>query len=161
MSKGLLLVFTGNREARTGMALGQVFRSMSRGFHVCFVSFSARSSNDLELDSVLPQKGLLEFHGVSEQNSDGAGEPSNDLAAAKEYWELAKDAISSHRFDLVVLDDIVRAINHSVLNEGEVVAFIRGRAQNQNILITGQTGPSSLIELADIVSEAEQTRNLK
>jgi cob(I)alamin adenosyltransferase len=161
MSKGLLMVYTGNREARTGMALGQVFRSLSRGFRVCFVSFSARSSDDLGLHSVLPQNGLLEFHGVHGQDSDAAGEPSNEPATAEQAWEFAKDAMRSQRFELVVLDDIIREINHSVLNENDVVAFLRGRAENQNILVTGQDGLSSLIELADLVSQAERTIPLK
>ena len=161
MSKGLLMVYTGNGEARKGMALGQVFRSLSRGFRVCFVSFSAGSNDYRVLDSVLPQEGLLEFHGVCGQDSDAAGEPSNDLAAAEQAWEFAKDAISSQRFELVVLDDIIRAMNQRVLDETEVVEFLRGKSANPNIIVTGRDAPSSLIELADLVSEVKETKGLK
>lgn len=160
MSKGLLMVYTGNGEARKGMALGQVFRSLSRGFRVCFVSFSARSSDCLTLEWVLPQEGVLEFHGVQGQDNNAAGRPSNDLATVEQAWEFAKDAIGSQRFELVVLDGIIRPINQRVLSEIEVVEFLRGKSASPNIILTGQDAPSSLIELADLVSEAKETKGL-
>ena len=77
---------------------------------------------------------------------------------ARSAWALAKEAIGSGRYQLVVLDEITYPVNWGWLEPDDVANSIASRPAKVNIFLTGRDAPSALVDLADTVTDM---RNVK
>ena len=62
MSKGLLMVHTGNGKGKTTAALGLAFRALGQGLQVCVIQFIKGSGKYGEMTAAERFSDLLEFH---------------------------------------------------------------------------------------------------
>src|SRR3974377_1170831 len=116
--KGLLIVHTGPGKGKTTAALGTAFRAVGQGLKVLMVQFIKGSWHYGELDAAVmlgDERFVIKpmgrgFVKVGAENPD-----PRDLAAAAEAWEFARAAISSRKYQLVVLDEINYAIHYGML----------------------------------------------
>jgi cob(I)alamin adenosyltransferase len=153
----LVVVHTGDGKGKTTAAMGTVLRALARSWRVCVVQFvkSGRwQSGEMRSLSALG----AEWHAMG----DGFTWDSTDLGAsarmAQAAWEIARDAIGSGEFDLVVLDEATYPINWNWIAEAEVIETISRRPAKVSVIVTGRDAPASLIDIADTVSEM---RNVK
>ena len=93
---------------------------------------------------------------------DGFTWDSDDLERSAEIarsaWELAKEAIASGRYELVVLDEVTYPINWGWVDGNDVVSAISGRPEKVNVFLTGRDAPAALVDVADTVTDM---RNVK
>jgi cob(I)alamin adenosyltransferase len=54
---------------------------------------------------------------------------------------------------MVVLDEILGAVNAELIPIEEVLDVVRSRPPTMHLVLTGRGAPAQLIELADLVSE--------
>jgi cob(I)alamin adenosyltransferase len=66
---------------------------------------------------------------------------------------VSKEAISSGKYDIVILDEINVVMKLGYLDPHLVVDFLKARDSRQHVVLTGRGAPPALIEAADIVSE--------
>jgi cob(I)alamin adenosyltransferase len=159
MRKGLLMLFAANAKGNVTTAMGQVFRAMGHGLKVCVIQFGQGNWNSG--GQILSDRfaDLLEFH-VIESNSSGRSEDrEEEIQAGREAWRLAKEAVSSGRFRIVVLENFTRLLSHHIVDEEEVVRCLQDRPSDLHVVVTGGEPPSSLIEAADLVTEVRTVRN--
>lgn len=150
---GLVQVYTGNSKGKTTAAVGLAVRARGAGLEVAFVQFVKGGPRSSEL-------GMLEALGVvvtrPAQASTGllkGGPTDEDYRAAAEAWEIAADAISSGRYDLVVLDEACVALAHAFIDEASVLAALAARPTYVEVVFTGRGAPDALIDAADLVTE--------
>lgn len=154
----IVLVNTGDGKEKTTAAMGVVLRALSRDWRVIVVQFvkSGRwHSGEVRLLSELGAEWHTMGDGFTWEVDDL--EHSAELAAAA--WRLARDAIESGSFDLVLLDEITYPINWGWLDEAEVVATIAGRPERVNIVVTGRNAPEAIVSIADTVSEMRKVKH--
>jgi cob(I)alamin adenosyltransferase len=151
MKKGLLMLYTGSQTATTAMALGQVFRSIGRGFRICYLQFNEDSSAFERTFRWDPYKKMLELHPFGKKSTD------SDAAAPTRTWELAQKAIASGEFRMVVLEGIIDLLKSDRLDEDSVKNFLGTRPADLHIIATGSDAPESLIDVADLVTEILET----
>ncbi len=159
MSNGLLMLFTANANGPVTNAMGQVFRAMGRGFRVCVIQFGVGNWDSGE--QVLWDRfaDLLELH-VIEIDSAGQSEGrEHEIRAGREAWKLAKEAISSGRFRIVVLENFTRLLSHEIVDAKEMVRVLSDRSPDLHVVVTGGEAPSPLIEAADLVTEMLTVRH--
>lgn len=153
----LVLVATGDGKGKTTAAMGTVLRALARGWRVCVVQFIKSGSWHTGEIKLLSELGAS-WHTMG----DGFTWESDDLDRsadlARDAWELARDAISSGEFQLVVLDEVTYPLNWGWLDLKSVVAAIGGRSEKTNVFLTGRNAPEDLVTLADTVTEM---RNVK
>ncbi len=137
--------------------MGTVLRALGRGWQPCVVQFVKSGSWHSGEVTMLRQLGTS-WHTIG----DGFSWDSKDLEQSAELgrraFEVAREAIASGRFQLVVLDEVTYPINWGWLDVADVVATIRDRPAKVNVFLTGRNAPAALVELADTVTEM---RNLK
>ncbi len=103
----IVIVNTGDGKGKTTAAMGTVLRALARGWHVCVVQFVKSGkwhSGEVRLLSDLGAQWHTMGDGFTWEVDDL--DHSADLARAA--WRLAKEAIASGTFDLVLLPDFRR-----------------------------------------------------
>ena len=150
--RGLVIVNTGNGKGKTTAALGLMMRAHGRGLKTRMFQFlkhdTAKFGEHRTLDVLgLPYEGL----------GDGWTWRSKDLENSAELaahgWTLARAAIESGEYDLIVLDEFTYPLKYGWVPWAEVEAVLRGRDPALHVVITGRGALPELVELADTVSE--------
>ncbi|AEE91354.1 Cob(I)alamin adenosyltransferase [Tepidanaerobacter acetatoxydans Re1] len=158
--KGLVLVYTGDGKGKTTAALGLALRAAGHGEKVYIIQFMKGDEKYGEVKAIkrylpnieLVQKGLDSF--VIK------GNPSlEDLSLAKEGLNLAKNIISSGKYDLVILDEINVAVDYGLLSEQEVLNLIEMKPEHTTIVLTGRYASDKILEKADMVSEVREIKH--
>lgn len=164
----MILIFTGNGKGKTTAALGQAMRALGDDKCVLIIQFikgPLKSGEDyfaskFQVSSSMFQvvKGGLGFVGIL---GDTQKIIEHQLAAQK-TWELAKNEISSGKWDLVILDEINNASYLNLLSFDEVFDFLRDfgtKSEKPDIILTGRDANAKLVELADLVTEMREIKH--
>ena len=77
----------------------------------------------------------------------------SDITEAERGWNIAKGAIASSLYSVVVLDELNPVLDLGMLNIEEVVNSLQNRPDDLEIIITGRAAPSSLIRISQLHSE--------
>ena len=82
-----------------------------------------------------------------------------DIRLAKRGLELARDALLSSEYDLVIMDEVNVAIDYSLLDVEEVLELVRRKPKAVELILTGRYAHPRLIEAADTVSEVKEVKH--
>ena len=159
MSKGLLIVNTGNGKGKTTAALGLAFRALGHGFRVAFIQFIKGSWKYGELESARQFSPLLDFHVMGKGFTWKSHNIEKDIEVARQAWDFAKEQIASGKYKLVVLDELTYLIKYGMVEEGEVISVLSNLPEGLHVVVTGRDAPQSLIEIADIVTEMREVKH--
>ncbi|MCY1703481.1 cob(I)yrinic acid a,c-diamide adenosyltransferase [Deinococcus sp. SL84] len=156
--RGLLLVNTGDGKGKSTAALGLMMRAHGRGLRVKMFQFlkqeGASFGEHRTLDALeLPYQGLGDGFTWRSRDLDGSAE----LAA--HGWALARAAIESGEYDLLVLDEFTYPLSYGWVPWPEVEAVLRGRDPDLHVVITGRGALPELVALADTVTEMRPVKH--
>ena len=151
--QGLVQIFTGDGKGKTSAAVGVVLRALGHGLRVCIVTFLKGDYPSGEWDVLaklanvrIARFGLRTF-------TDPAKLKPEEIEQAKQALSVAREAMLSGNYDLVVLDEVNIAVAWKLLELDEVVRLIRDKPPNVELILTGRQADTKLIELADLVTE--------
>jgi len=157
--KGLLLVFTGNGKGKTTAALGLCLRALGHGYRVCVVQFIKGSWKYGELESMKRFSDLVDFHVTGRGFTWKSKDIEQDRMAAQKGWHIAKEAIASNTYDIIILDELTYPIKLDMIDEKEVIQTLRNRPQPLHIVVTGRDASSALTESADLVTDMQAVKH--
>ena len=75
------------------------------------------------------------------------------INAVREVWAVCKERILAENLDQLVLDEIGLAISLGYLKENDLIDTLEQRPQSMDVIITGPSIPSGLIDMADQITE--------
>ena len=130
--KGLILIHTGNGKGKTTAAFGAAFRAAGHGMKVLILQFM-KGRKDLGELKALKYSDLpieLKQFGRELFFRSRTCEPI-DIYLAHQGLMAYHRALESHAFDLIILDEIITAINFRLL---ELTAVKNAVAQKYNAL---------------------------
>ena len=73
--------------------------------------------------------------------------------AIKDLWEFCKIRLIERKLDKLVLDEIGIAISLGFIEENDLISVINNRPSSTDIILTGQSIPSKVIDMADQITE--------
>ena len=164
-SKGQLHIYDGEGKGKSQAALGVVLRTIGLGIcekrqsRVLLLRFLKGPERSYDEDSAIEalQRG---FPHLIDHVRTGRSEFFNaeqvtksDITEAERGWNIAKGAIASCLYSVVVLDELNPVLDLGMLNIEEVVKFLQNRPDGLEIIITGRAAPSSLIGISQLHSE--------
>lgn len=158
--RGLVMVYTGNGKGKTTAALGLALRAIGHGQKVCVIQFMKGSKNYGEIQAaakhlpnlVIIQSGLETF--VNRNN------PAQiDVELAQKGLQIAREAIASGEYQLIVLDEINVALDYKLFTLEEVIQLICEKPPQLNLVLTGRWAAPEIIQLADLVSEVGEVKH--
>ena len=172
---GLVHVLTGDGNGKTTSAIGIAVRASSRGMKVAFIQFlkgglssevpaleklgvtvvtgTKHCQRQREHAAQLKEKGHVTFcrdcfviNGMDRMLVLGAFEKAKKMCAGGEYG-------------LIVLDEIFWVMKEGMVSEADVLALIRSRAQNCEIILTGRGATRAIEEASDYVTYVKKEKH--
>jgi len=157
--RGLIIVITGNGKGKTTSAFGQALRAVGQGYKVFILQFmKGREYGEfIAAEKYLPnltirKSGLDSF--VMRDNPAAI-----DIELAQKGLDIARKAIVSGKYDMVILDEINVAMDFKLIKLKEVMDLIKNKPTALNLILTGRYAPKEIIKLADTVSEVQEVKH--
>lgn len=159
MESGMVHIYCGDGKGKTSAAVGLAARAAGAGLSVLFAQF-LKTGDSAELaalervggvDVVLPARSF----GFVWTLSDAQKDQMREVYAG--FWrELTARAV---RYDVLVADELLDAINLGLVDLAEAVAWLHGRPAGLEVVLTGRDPAPELVELADYVSEVKKVKH--
>jgi cob(I)alamin adenosyltransferase len=168
--RGQIHVYDGEGKGKSQAALGVVLRSIGLGIEnaapsrVLLVRFLKGPGRQYAEDSAIAalQQG---FPHLIDQLRTGRGEffgPDQitkfDKQEARRGWDVAKGAIASGFYSVVVLDELNPVLDLGLLPSDEVANTLRQKPEEMEVIITGRGAPQAILDIADLHSEMRGLR---
>ena len=158
--KGLVLINTGSGKGKTTAAFGLALRALGQGFKVLILQFMKGRANIGEIKALSHINLPLEIkqYGRAVFFKSRACEPIDIYLATKGLAEFC-EAMANGRYDLIILDEIMVAIDFGLLNREDVKNAITQKPPELHLILTGRNAPTQLIEIADLVTEMQAIKH--
>lgn len=162
---GQIHVYDGAGKGKSQAALGVVLRSIGLGIQtgiqtrVLLLRFLKGPERTYDEDAAIEalrfgfphlidqvRTGRAEFFGADEITRF-------DRSEAQRGWDVAKGAIASGLYSVVVLDELNPVLDLGLLPVEEVVKTLKRKPEELEIIATGRGAPSALLEISDLHSE--------
>jgi cob(I)alamin adenosyltransferase len=156
---GLTHVYTGEGKGKTSAAFGLALRAIGRGLKVYVIQFikGGFDYGELHIADDLPRFKLVAF-GRGKFVKEGL-QTYEDRRLALKAMEHARKVIESCEHDIVILDEINVALMYGLLKLEDVIALIRDKPRNVELVLTGRGAPDEIIEIADLVTEMREIKH--
>ena len=164
-SQGQLHIYDGEGKGKSQAALGVVLRTIGLGIcekkqsRVLLLRFLKGPERSYDEDAAIEalQRG---FPHLIDHVRTGRSEfftedqvTKFDIGEAKRGWNIAKGAIASSLYSVVVLDELNPVLDLGMLDIKEVVDSLQNRPDGLEIIITGRAAPPSLVRISQLHSE--------
>lgn len=158
MSKGLLIVFTGNGKGKTTAALGMALRAAGHGMKILILQFIKGSwaYGELEAFERFPEVKIQPLGTGFTWKKETLEE---DRQLAQTGWELAVQEIGSGGYDVIILDELNYVLSYGLLPIETVMEVFKNRPPNLHVVVTGRNAAEDLILMADLVTEMQQIKH--
>jgi cob(I)alamin adenosyltransferase len=158
--RGLVIVNTGDGKGKTTAALGMAMRAAGHGRKVLMLQFVKGPRKSGEHESALKLAPLMEIRQVGEGFVYREKGPSKgDISSARAGLGQAQQALGSGEYGLVVLDEVLYAIDCGLLWLADVVAAVRSRSAGTDVVLTGRNAGSEIVKMADTVTEFREVKH--
>jgi cob(I)alamin adenosyltransferase len=158
--KKRILLFTGDGKGKTTAALGMALRASGHGMKTLVIQFvkSDPTTGELAACRHLPGCEIVQTgRGFVPERTDPAFR--EHCSAACEGLRLAEKALSSGKYDLIILDEICTAIGKGLLDEGQVIEAVRKGTSGMRIVMTGRNATAGLVSIADTVTDMRMVKH--
>ncbi|WP_448597030.1 cob(I)yrinic acid a,c-diamide adenosyltransferase [Thermoleptolyngbya sp.] len=157
LTKGLVIVHTGNGKGKTTAALGMVLRSLGHGHRVAIVQFIKGAWEPAEKTVLQPwtegDTPQLAFHAMGEGFTWETQDRDRDRQKAHAAWNTALTYIQNPEIRLVLLDEVNVALKLGYLDVDTVLGGLAQKPDESHVILTGRGAPQALIDRADLVTE--------
>jgi cob(I)alamin adenosyltransferase len=162
---GQLHVYDGEGKGKSQAALGVVLRTIGLGIceqkrtRVLLLRFLKGPGRSYDEDAAIEalQQG---FPHLIDQVRTGRGEYFTaseatpfDRKEAQRGWDIAKGALASDLYSVVVLDELNPVLDLRLLDGEDVARTLATKPPGMEVICTGRGAPAALVQLADLHSE--------
>jgi cob(I)alamin adenosyltransferase len=158
-SEGRVQVYTGAGKGKTTAALGLALRALGHGFSVYLIQFMKGDPDYGELRAIEKLTNFT-FKQCGRPNFVDREHPAEeDVRLAQEGLAHAREVVLSGQYDLVILDEINVALDFGLISVADVLALIREKPRQVELVFTGRHAPQEVIEAADLVTEMKEVKH--
>ena len=150
---GLVQVYTGNGKGKTTACLGLAFRASGRGLNVLMLQFlkPAGGYGEHIAARMIPDFEIIPMGADHMAGNEVTRE--EDLELTRKGLAKAEEALTSGRYDLVILDEINNSMKFGLADASEIISMLEKRAPNTEVVLSGRGVPQEIIDYADLVTE--------
>ena len=162
--RGVVIVLTGDGKGKSSSGFGTALRCLGHGYKVAIVQFikgtwdcgEKNFLTETVFRGAIPQ---LEYYAMATGFTWETQNAEADRAAAEKVWAECEHVFSDPDIHLVLLDELTYMLNYHYLDKDKVLAAIRNRPRQQNVIITGRGAKQYLQDMADTVSEIKAIKH--
>lgn len=158
---GLVHVYCGDGKGKTSAAIGLAVRMAGRKERVVIARFLKTDDSG----EVLALQAIPEITVIPCEKTFGfvfsMDEETKKEAAAynTELFRYAVKLAGEKEAKLLVLDEIMAAMNYGMVSEAEVLDFLKHRPKELEVVLTGRNPSEAIMEAADYISEIKKIRH--
>ena len=152
VSRGLLLIHTGNGKGKSTAAFGLLARALGHGLKATVVQF-IKGRSDTGEEAFFRTASNLTWHVMGEGFTWETQDAERDQIKARAAWDLVCGYLKDESINVLILDEFTYTLKYGWLSIEEVTAALINRPKMQHVVITGRGAPQGLIDIADTVSE--------
>ena len=157
-NKGYIQIYTGDGKGKTTAALGLGLRAAGHGKKTYMGQFmKGQHYGELAALRDHPYITIEQYGDIECIRREDVTQKHRDQA--RRGLERARRAMLSHRYDIVILDEINVALWFDLISTREVLDLLKDRPENLEVVLTGRRVPDELIEIADLVSELREIKH--
>ncbi len=163
METNLIHLCVGDGKGKTTSAYGLLLRAIGSGYKTAVFSF-LKSENSGEINALMKLNQIYKnleiniiekkhgfFHTLSDEEKKEVENEINMLFSSFES-KLKED-----NCDLIVLDEIVDAVNLKLVDEAKLISLLLER--KCEIIMTGRNPSKKLVEISDYVSDIKKIKH--
>ena len=158
---GLTILYVGDGKGKTTAAMGLAIRAAGSGMTVVVLQFM-KSTKWQSYERQALQKLDIPVH-VLGSGFVGIIDDAHPLRwhkhKAKEALSTARRMLRSKRYRVVILDEIVTAVEEGLLTVQDVRALIQNKPKKVHLVLTGHSKYPSLIAACDLVTEMKNIKH--
>lgn len=177
--KGLVIAYIGAGKGKTTAAMGMAARAAGAGMDVFilqFVKAKKETGNNKEKGEWPLSSEIDFFNAVSYPSSIGSIENQQmglgfvgilgDEKARQEHvrealqgLERARELMFSGRYQLLVLDELISALEVKLIEERDIVDLIKLKPKDMHLVLTGHNKYPKILALCDLVTEMKMIKH--
>lgn len=162
---GLIQLIHGHGKGKTTAALGQAVRCAGAGKRVLIVYFDKGGVMHYSERTVLDQIDGIDYVATGRDRIDPVTNrfdfsiTEEDKIEAARGIEVAKAAMASGAYDLVVLDEINSTQNLGMLTVEAVLDALSSKADTTEVILTGRNAVQEFLDAAHLITEMRLDRH--
>jgi len=157
MDKGYIQIYTGEGKGKTTAAIGLAVRAIGSGKKVAIIQFMKKGEHYGEFVFMTKHATMLQFGREGFVDIDSP--PEEDIDLANVGIKEAGKMIFSGMYDIIILDEIVTAVEFGLLSEGQILDLMKNKPEEIELVLTGRGATKKMIEEADLVTEMKEIKH--
>lgn len=162
LEHGYIQIYTGDGKGKTTASLGLALRALGHGWKVMVIQFT-KGDSGTTYGEIASAGKFIENLEVHQFGMDRVVYKHNvcieDYKEAKKGWELAKQAIQSGEYQLVILDELNICVAMNMIKVSEVKEVLLNKPESLEIVLTGRYAHPELVALAHLVTEMKPIKH--
>lgn len=158
---GLIHIYCGNGKGKTTTGMGLCARAAGYGYRVLIYQFM--KDNSTSERKVLQLSGQITIQNGLDQEKFSFRMSPEEKEQRKAYYAQQFEKVTrkacEENYDVLFLDETIYAIRAGLLDEAQVLSFLKNKPRHLEVILTGQDPSPALIEAADYVSEIRKIRH--
>lgn len=153
----MIHLYYGNGKGKTTAAVGLALRCAGSGKRVLMFQFlkgnssSERRLTDNIIDVIKGKDNEKFIFNMNEEEKAKAAVFYTDKL--REIYKIAD------KYDMIILDEAIDAVNIGFVAEDELLEFIKKHREKVEVIITGHNPSQKLIEVSDYVTEMRKIKH--
>jgi len=164
----VVVVYTGEGKGKTSASLGLMIRALGAGWRVAYIQFIKhwKVNEHRFIEQIQPTfgenlffyKGGAGFYHAGELSAKGITDKQHHEMAKKTY-DVALEAATSGKYDIVICDEINNAVHDGLLTEKLLAELIEDRNPKTSLGLTGRNFPPELLPKVDIATNMTKIKH--
>lgn len=164
----VVVVYTGEGKGKTSASLGLMIRALGADWRVAYIQFIKhwKVNEHKFIEQIQPifgekllfYKGGAGFYNAGELSAKGISDDEHHKLA-EQTFNIALEATTSGKFDLVICDEINNAVHDGLLSEKQLAELIEDRNPKTSLCLTGRNFPNQLLRSVDIATNMTKIKH--
>jgi cob(I)alamin adenosyltransferase len=156
--KGYIHIYTGDGKGKTTAAIGLAIRAAGYGMKTYIGQFmKGQHYGELTALRDHPFITIEQYGDIACVHREEITQKHMDQA--QQGLKQARKAMHSHRYDIIILDEINVAVWFDLIKAEEVLELLNERPKNVEFILTGRHAPEAFLEMADLVSDVKEIKH--
>jgi cob(I)alamin adenosyltransferase len=152
-TKGYIQIYTGDGKGKTTAAVGLAVRAAGSGISGIIIQF-LKGQHSGERESILMLNDLIKIENFgSEKFITSDLDLVEHKKIAQKGFSRVMEIIESGFSGVLILDEIVTAVNFKLIEEIELIRLMENKPENIELVLTGRDANDNIISKADLVTE--------
>ena len=158
---GLVHIYYGDGKGKTTTGMGLCIRAAGFGYKVLIYQFMKNNKtserNVLEKVENITLVDGLESEKFSFQLTEDEKQERKRFYG--EQFKMVTEMAAREHFHVLFLDETIYTISAGLLDEDLVLDFLKGKPEDLEVILTGNTPDARLLDAADYVSEIKKIKH--